>query len=79
MTCGLGPERINVSFASIHALGIAPDYQIVWINRFHKHLARAGRTDSREASARAWIARYAASWRRKYGSLPSERASQANA
>ncbi|HEV2295691.1 MAG TPA: hypothetical protein VGR35_17720 [Tepidisphaeraceae bacterium] len=43
------------------------ELQVRAIERFHRHLQRLGRSQSLEATARAWVARYAVLWRRHYG------------
>lgn len=37
------------------------------IERYHRHLERLGRSQSLDATARAWVARSAVLWRRHYG------------
>ena len=37
------------------------------IERYHRHLHRLGRSQSLDATARAWVARYAVLWREHYG------------
>ncbi len=37
------------------------------IERYHRHLQRLGRSHTLDATARAWVARYAVLWRQHYG------------
>ena len=40
--------------------------QIREIERYHRHLQRAGRARTLDETARLWIARYAHLWRRRF-------------
>jgi hypothetical protein len=45
--------------------------QIREIQRYHRHLQRAGRAGTLDETARVWIRRYARLWRSRFEACPS--------